>query len=264
MAIGDSRQLDHQAPEGGTAGFAVDVAEVAPLRAKDSQKRARAAALRAEAAATSAEQAVPKAEGAAGSPTSFGGKSAEDQAKASLTEALKFSIKAKGLLAPVEQRAYAAARAHAEAQVRRMEEEAKKYFAALMAEFNALAKPQVDANEEAVAKATEPYYNAELKLQGLVASYTKKADDMLAQARSLAGQAQTMATKATYEQANGDAENAQKHMIEAHRKIQVAAGRRKLAKRVRQLAENVNSAIPAYQQATQMAAHHAFETLPRL
>jgi len=254
LAVIDGHSLAHGAPDG--KDFALDVAKVAPIRAGASRQRAKAAALRAEAAAMGAEHSAPLAADAGASP--------EDQAAASLKDTILWQVKAQGLLGPVEARAYAAARAAAEAKVRRMDTEAKKYFEALMAEFNALSSPQTDANEAAVAQATQPYYEAEMRLRALVESYNKKATETLDQARTLAGQARAMATKATYEQANGDAENAQKHMIQAHQTIENAEKKRGLAKRVRQLAENVNDAIPAYQQATQMAAHHAFQTLPRL
>jgi len=257
LVSGNAQAWGHLAPGG--QDFSVDVAKVAPIRAAASSQRAQAAALRAEAAATGAEHAA--------TPVSaplerLGGDTLEDQAVSSLKEATILTIKAKGLLAPVEQRAYAAARAVAEGKVRRMKTEAKKYFDALMAEFNALSTPQADPTDEAIAKATQPYYEAEMKLQAMVESYNQKATETLAEARSLAGEARAMATRATYEQATGETETAQKHMIQAHQTIETAENKRKLAKRVRKLAENVNSAIPAYQQATHMATYHAFETLP--
>jgi len=219
--------------------------------------RSAAAAMRAENAAQAAGTTVDMAGAFAGSAM---GANEEAQAQMALQQTTMMRDEAKAMLPSIQHQAYALARHAAEAQVNKLKLESDEYFRTLMAEFEALAVPQKDPNAESIAKATEPYYNAESMLTGMVESYNLQATQTLAEARNLVGKARSLATTAQYEQATGLGYVAQQHMVEAHQTIVRANNKRGLAYRVRQLADNVNSAIPSYQQAAEMAATHAFAT----
>merc|ERR1719473_2008551 len=67
----------------------------------------------------------------------------------------------------------------------------------------------------------------------------------------------SLAYQATREQAYGNAEMAQRHMMQAHGLLGQAKVKKELALRIRKLVESLNTSIPSYQQAAENAATHA-------
>merc|ERR1740121_381554 len=140
--------------------------------------------------------------------------------------------------------------------------EAQAYYSSLETEFNNLAHPTVDPKTQALLNAARPYYDAEMRLQALVKHYNDEAVNAVMQAQRLAGSARRMATKAVHEQQGFQPMMAERHMLQAHSAIISAEERRGLARNIKQLAENMNAAVPGYQQATQMAIDHTLATFP--
>lgn len=188
----------------------------------------------------------------------------EAAAKASLLQALKAEDGVKKILAQVDAEAYKAAQVAATKEVIRMEEEARKYFQALLAKFRALAEPGPPSAAEAAAKAAQPYIDVELRVGALVQYYNEKAGLEIAGAQAAAMSAKVIATTAQAEQAAGVVDMAQRHMMQAHILVGTANLKKAGALAIRKFAESLNMSIPSYQRAAQMAAAHALATFSGL
>lgn len=188
----------------------------------------------------------------------------ESQTEQALAAAKSFEEKAKQLINGVEKRAYDSARAAAEQEVAGMEKESSAYYSSLEAELAALKNPAPDPAAAAAAKAAQPYIDTVLRVGALVLHYQLKVEEMAVASNSLTATAQALAGQAQIEQANGDWQMAQRHMIQAHNVIGLANVKKSDALKVRKLAESLNAAIPNYQKAAQMAAIHTLATFSGL
>lgn len=112
--------------------------------------------------------------------------------------------------------------------------------------------------------AAKPYIDTELHVTEMVLRYNTKATETVTAAQSMVNQAFTLAREANYEQAAGNAEMAQRKMIQAHMLVSNANLQEATAKNLRKLAESLNSSIPAYTRAAQMAAIHVQATFTGL
>jgi len=188
----------------------------------------------------------------------------EAAAKASLTQALAYEAEVKNILATVDEHSYKAAQAAAKKEVAKLEAEAKKYFASLLAKFRALADPGPPTAAQAAAKAAQPYIDVELRVGALVQYYNEKAIAEIAAAQNCAFQAKSIAATAQAEQTAGVIDMAQRHMMQAHMLVGAANLKKAGAYKIRKLAESLNMSIPSYQRAAQMAAAHALATFSGL
>lgn len=188
----------------------------------------------------------------------------EANAKASLTQALAYEAEVKNILATVDAHAYKAAQISAGKEISKLEGEAKKYFASLLAKFRALADPGPPTAADAAAKAAQPYIDTELRVGALVQYYNEKAIGEITAAQGLVLQAKNIAMAAQAEQTAGVVDMAQRHMIQAHGLIGLANLKKQGAWNIRKFAESLNMSIPSYQRAAQMAALHALATFSGL
>lgn len=188
----------------------------------------------------------------------------ESAAKASLQQALAYEQKVKAILQTVDANSYQAAKAAALKEVSKLDVEAKKYYQSLVGKFKALALPGPPTAAQTAAKAAQPYMDVELRVGALVQYYNEKAMDSIKQAQSAAMQAKSIALTAQTEQASGNVEMAQRHMMQAHMLVGVSSMKKQEALKIRKLAENLNMSIPSYQQAAQQAAAHALATFAGL
>lgn len=229
--------------------------EATEARAGAWAMRAHVAGIRAHTAALGAEQAAQESGRIA---AQAGG--SEAQAEAALSQALGWENQTKQLLANVEQHSYELARASAEKEVAVLEGEAHVYYASLLRELQALAMPQPTQDADKAAQAAKPYLAVVTRLQTMIDRYNKQATGYAAEANGLAQSARRIATEATREQANGDWEMAQRHMIQAHQMVYTAQTKQEQAKKVHKLMVSLNMAIPTYEKAAQMASMHSLAT----
>jgi len=191
---------------------------------------------------------------------------AAEEAKAAedLRKAREVKKKVEAVVAGEEQRAYVAARTAAEQEVQKLEGEGASYFNTLLQQLRLLNQPQPDLKAEALAKAQQPFIDLETRAQQMVKDYIEQSDKMVGQARSLVGQAMATAQRAQLEQARGFTGVAQQHMMQAHMIVPVADEARRRATNLHTLAEEINAAIPRYQQAGQMASAYTWATFKGL
>lgn len=187
----------------------------------------------------------------------------EQQANISLQAALGAELDARSLEDGIAKRAYAVAKAGADKRVGKLEAEAKTYFQDLVKDLTEIPPP-VYGPQQAAAKAAKPYVDVQLRVTALVASYNEKATQCIVDAQNLVVTAFGIANHATLEQAAGDGVMAQRYMIQAHNCIGAANLKKDEAKKIRILVENLNSSIPSYQKAAQMAVEHALATFSGL
>lgn len=181
-------------------------------------------------------------------------------ANSSLQRALAARDKAKTLIDGVEQRAYTAAKAAAEETAVRLEKEAEQYYDSMVAELRALdgaATTQSRIRAQVAAEASAPYKEATEKIKVLAAQYDRKVQDLVNEARTLAGEAAIATKAARAAQARGSAALAAQQGAEARNLASAADERRARAVRIRQIAETLHSYIPGYQQGAEMAAERA-------
>merc|ERR1740121_850121 len=190
------------------------------------------------------------------------GSEAEAEAREELKAAVAINKKATAMLPTIQEQAYAAGWAAAEKEVSRLSAEAQDYFESLKTDFEALATPNEDAKQKAMKTAAQPYWDAEMKLQGLAKFYNEQARNAVLQARRLTEQAKGMAVRAGYEQKEGKTDLAQRHMLQAHADVAIANENSDIARGTRRLAEHINDAIPGYQQAQKLALDHTAATWP--
>lgn len=188
----------------------------------------------------------------------------EKKASAALAQALQSEEKAKALSAAKTEEAYEAARKAAEKEIAALEKEADAYYQSLLDKLAMLGKPTKDARADAMAKAAEPYIKVQLRVADLVLNYNTKATETAIAAQTMVNQAFVLARDANFEQANGNAEMAQRKMIMAHQLVVQANMQEATAKNVRKLAASLNASIPSYQKAAEMAAIHVFATFSGL
>lgn len=226
----------------------VRLGEQSRERAEDSSEMAKEAAERARVAANQVLGDLPPIND---------GDEALTEAEESLQDAIAYNKKAMALLPRVEAQAYGAGRAAASKEAQHVEREAQNYFQALLSNFNDLKVPKIDPKREAIIKAAQPYEDGTDMLKKLVRHYGKQFKVASSQARKLGTMAKSLATKAGQEQSAGQTDKAQQQMMQAHETAEVANEQRREALNVRYLAEQLNAAIPMYDQAKDMAALHA-------
>merc|ERR1719213_1483136 len=160
--------------------------------------------------------------------------------------------------------AYDAAKASVEAKVKVLEAEAAAYWKELLEKLAAMANAPKDAAAEAAAKAAEPYFKLQLRVADIVAHYNLQAGTLIETAKQQVALAFKLANEANYEQANGGSEMALRKMIQAHGLVDDANLKEGQAKKIYKLAQSLNSSIPAYMNAAQMAAIHVLATFSGL
>jgi hypothetical protein len=155
-----------------------------------------------------------------------------------------------------EQRAYDAAKAKAEAIVAGLKSEAAAYYASLEGELAAKAKPATpDAKQLAAQKAAEPYTAAQLSAMNMVFQYNSKAKEVQGHAEAAVVAAHNAADKANQiQKQQGGSVMASRYMIQAHQLMGDANIKQGLAKRLWDLAREINQNIPVYQASARQAA----------
>lgn len=214
-----------------------------------------ASAERAGTAAASAQQA---AAAAAGFPVGSNADlpAMEAQAAAVFQRLVALRDQALALAAPLEQQAYAAARADAAAAVARAKTEASAYGGRLRAQMDAQSVPQVSPQQAAIEGAVRPYLDAGASMRAWAEKYHEQAYEITADVRNLVDKANGLAQRAAAEQATNATAAAKQHQQEARAAAATAVQKRHLARRLRRLADSANSAVPAYEQAAAVAADH--------
>lgn len=231
----------------GTPNSGTNAAVLSPIaRAADSSAKSASAAVRARGAADAATL------NAIGSNVAL--PAAEAKTNSALQQLVNLRQQAKALFVPVEQQAYAVARERALVEVGQLKAEAAAYGRKLQAEFDASLSPRVDPLQVAVAKATQPYVETERAMAAWVDRYRMQANELLGQVRSLVSQANAFTQQAAQEQASHATAPAKKHRLLARTAADAAMSKRRLARRIRRLADDVNNAIPKYEQAREMVA----------
>lgn len=219
--------------------------------------------LRAAAAQKTAAGWATKADGVVARLGDLAPEAAATEAKAeeNLKKAKETKKKVQEAIKGAEEKAYAAARGAAEAQVATLEQEGSAYMQSLMQELKALGNPVADPVGEALAKAQQPYMDLENRAKLMVTQYMEQSDEMVAKARGLVGTAMSKARQAQFEQASGFTAEAQRDIMQAHATIGVANEAKRRAENLHHLAEQINLAVPSYNQATQMAMDHTMATV---
>jgi hypothetical protein len=177
-------------------------------------------------------------------------------AEAALAEAQKSLQEVKEYADLAEQRAYDASKSKAQAIVAGLKSEAAAYYASLEAGLADKAKPAVpDAKQLAAQKAAEPYTAAELSAMNMVFQYNSKAKEVQGHAEAAVVAAHNAADKANnIQKQQGGSVLASRYMIQAHQLMGDANIKQGLAKRLWDLAREINQNIPVYQASARQAA----------
>jgi len=147
--------------------------------------------------------------------------------------------------------AYARAHDIAQKQVSNLRTKANAEYDRLINEH--LSPPTPDPKAMEAAAAAEPYWEAERTTWNIVSNYAGKAVTFANDASSLFAKATSLAKQAQASQAAGDVIMAARLMMQAHDVLYAATEREAYAKKVHDVAEEVNEQIPVYQVAVKQA-----------
>lgn len=172
--------------------------------------------------------------------------------------------KAEALAEQTRQNAYAQAKLAAEKKVTALKEDANGYYQELLDQLAALAKPPPNPKQDAAAAAAKPYFEVQMRTMEIVLSYSLKAQELIAVAKETVVLAHKLAARANWEQAAGNAEMAQRLMIQAHGCMATAQLKEDQAKKIYKLARELNASVPNYANAAQQAAVHVLATFSGL
>eukprot|EP00933_Yihiella_yeosuensis_P036141 TRINITY_DN2984_c0_g1_i1.p1 TRINITY_DN2984_c0_g1~~TRINITY_DN2984_c0_g1_i1.p1 ORF type:complete len:332 (-),score=127.44 TRINITY_DN2984_c0_g1_i1:161-1156(-) len=223
------------------------------------------------AAADAAEKALAQAKGNAQKLDGTADKAPEwkakmDPAVAKATKALEDAkaaeAAAQALVNQVEDKAYNAARATAEGEVKRLMGEGNVYYGVILAELQLAAVPAANTAGAAIAakKAMQPYLDAQHKVGAFIDAYNSLAINLANEVVDYTSRSKVLADQAVQEQSIGSSALAANHMIEAHKLLWIAKEKRARALKIRSLAERLNTIEPEYQQAALAAGKHASAT----
>lgn len=183
-------------------------------------------------------------------------------AAASAKTAEAWLDKQKALLQTLDAKAYAAAKASAEAKVAELKAGGAAYYAELLAKLNAKASAgPMNPKAAAAAKAAGPYMALVLQCLGVVAGYNLYAQKLLWAGKAQVKTAFAFANVANQMQGAGNSEMAMRKMLQAHGLVADAGLKEGLAKNVYKLAREINAAIPEFQKAAQEMAEHVLATV---
>lgn len=185
-----------------------------------------------------------------------------ESAAKSLQQAQQWEKKAKAIDVDVTGRAYWAARAGAEAEVKKLEMEGDAYFED-MVEMQRRTKFPVEEvdwapQQAAAADAAGPYIAAGEKSIASMEKSNTDAIKLVESATVLQSKAKDTVYMARQDQAKGDKVNALKKMVQARALAKVAQEKLQRAQNLRKYAEAVRAIAPSYKQAARQAAEHAF------
>jgi len=179
---------------------------------------------------------------------------AKAQAEKDSAEAHLAQVEA--LAKEAEQKAYDSSKSTAEGIVAKLKTDAAAYYQGLLADLAAKAKPaEPAANQVAAQKAAEPYTAAELAAMKMVFQYGAKAKEVAGHAEQQVQGAHAAADKANQlQKVQGGSIMAARYMIQAHQLMGGANVNEGLAKRLWNLAREINQNIPVYRAAAIQAA----------
>lgn len=221
--------------------------------------------LQQQAAKASASQApanpkpadVPGAAPDSGPPAAQAGEaeSTEAQALVSYKTALKWHTKAEELAKTVEEQAYQTAHVAAQSEVTVLQTEAEKYYEGLMSQLTAHLQPT--GADAAAANAARPHLEEVAKAQGMVIACNNMAAQAVLEANNMQNQAVGLAMQAQAYQASGFTMQASALWNQAYSTLHNAAQRKASGMKFRTFAENINTLVPSYQTAAEIAATNA-------
>lgn len=179
----------------------------------------------------------------------------EAQAEAAYQKAMLYHQKAEQLASTVEEQAYNTARIAAQWEVSQLQTEAEKYYEGLMTQLTKHLQPSPD--DAAAADAARPHLMEVAKAQGMVAACNNLAAQAIMQASNMQNQAVQMSMQAQAYQAQGFTAQAQMLWNQAHLMLHNASQRKAAGMKFRKFAENINTLVPSYQTAAEVAATNA-------
>jgi len=173
---------------------------------------------------------------------------------AEVATAKSWEAKAQAVVDGTYQKSYDSAYAAGTAKINELKAGGAAYYDELLAAFKAKATPVVNKKVQAAIAAGMPYFQLQLQVGGVVATYMLKVSETIAGAKACVKLAFRMASSANIDQELGNGEMAYRKMIYAHSLIGKANNLELAAKGVYKLAREISATIPSYQQAQQNAA----------